>query len=72
MAIILPNTGLDDAITTANKICHAVAENPFKLMGGIECRVTISLGVATYPIHGKIPQELIEASDKGLYDAIKR
>ena len=69
MAIILPNTGLDDAITTANKICHAVAENPFKLLGGIECRVTISLGVATYPIHGKVPQDLIEASDKGLYDA---
>ncbi|MCR4880960.1 MAG: diguanylate cyclase [bacterium] len=69
MAIILPNTGLEDAITTANKICHAVAENPFKLMGGIECRVTISLGVATYPIHGKVPQDLIEASDKGLYDA---
>ena len=69
MAIILPNTGLDDAVTTANKICHAVAENPFKLLGGIECRVTISLGVATYPIHGQVPQELIEASDKGLYDA---
>ena len=69
MAIILPNTGIDDAITTANKICHAVAESPFKLMGGIECRVTISLGVATYPIHGKIPQDLIEASDKGLYNA---
>ena len=69
MAIILPNTGLDDAVTTANKICNAVAESPFKLMGGIECRVTISLGVSTYPLHGKTPQELIEAADKGLYDA---
>ena len=69
MAIILPNTNLEDAITTANKICHAVADRPFRLIGGIESTVTISLGVSTYPMHGKIPQELIEAADKSLYNA---
>ena len=69
MAIILTNTGLEDAKITANKICKAVADKPFKLLGGIECRVTISLGVSTYPMHGEKPQDLIEVADKGLYNA---
>ncbi len=69
MAIILTNTNLEDAQITANKICKAVANKPFKLVGGIECKVTISLGVATYPMHGEKPQDLIEIADKGLYNA---
>ena len=69
MAIILTNTSLEDAKITANKICKAVADKPFKLLGGIECRVTISLGVSTYPMHGEKPQDLIEVADKGLYNA---
>ncbi len=69
MAIILTNTGLEDAIITANKICKAVADKPFKLSEGITCNVTISLGVATYPTHGQMPQEMIEIADKGLYRA---
>lgn len=69
MAVILPNTNLEDAITTANKICKTVSEKPFKLLGGIDCVVTISLGVATFPLHGNTPQELIETADRGLYYA---
>jgi len=69
MAVILPNTNLEDAVVTANKICKAVNEKPFKLLDDIECVITISLGVATYPMHGQVPQELIEIADKGLYNA---
>ena len=69
MAVILPNTNLEDAVITANKICKAVNEKPFKLLDDIECIITISLGVATYPIHGQVQQELIEIADRGLYNA---
>jgi len=69
MAVILPNTNMEDAITTANKICKTVSEKPFNLLGGIDCVVTISLGVATFPLHGNTPQELIETADRGLYYA---
>ena len=69
MAIILTNTNHENALITANKICNAIAEKPFKLVGGVECTVTISLGVSTYPMHGTTAQELIEISDKGLYNA---
>lgn len=69
MSIILPNTDKTEAIITAQKICQAIAEKPFKLVNDKESNVTISLGVATYPEDGQTPSELIEKADKGLYSA---
>lgn len=69
MAIVLPNTGLDEAYITAQKICQIIAEKPFHLGEGIQKHVTISLGVSTYPLHGETTTELIEFSDQGLYAA---
>lgn len=69
MSIILPNTDREEAIFTAQKICQAVAQKPFKLGSDLEKNVTISLGVATYPQDGNSPTELIEKSDQGLYKA---
>lgn len=69
MAIILRDTNKEEAILTAQKICDAVAQKSYKLGPDIESNVTISLGVATYPIDGSIPSELIEYADKGLYAA---
>ncbi|MFA6989558.1 MAG: diguanylate cyclase [Candidatus Gastranaerophilaceae bacterium] len=67
MTIILTNTGLDEAITTAQKICEKVAEKPFRLSESVEKHVTISIGVATYPLNGETPAEIIEFADQGLY-----
>jgi diguanylate cyclase (GGDEF)-like protein len=69
MAIVLDNTGLEEAIITANKICLTVAEKSFRLSETIEKNVTISIGVATYPTHGESPSVLIEFADQGLYRA---
>lgn len=69
MSIILPNTDKDEAIFTAQKICQAIAEKPFKLGNEKESNVTISLGLATFPQDGETPAQLIECSDKGLYIA---
>ncbi len=69
MSIILPNTGKDEAKSTAEKICKRVAEKPFKLANGKESNVTISLGVATYPYDGENSETIIEAADKRLYKA---
>lgn len=69
MSIILPNTGQDVAHSTAEKICQRVSSNKFKLPGDKEVKVTISLGVATFPHDGQTPSELIEAADKRLYHA---
>jgi len=69
MTIVLDNTDIEEAVTTANKICNAVAEKAFRLSETVERNVTISIGVATFPQHGKLPAELIEFADKGLYRA---
>jgi len=69
MAIILTNTNIDEAYFTANKICKAVAEKPFRLSETVEKHVTISIGVATYPQHATTSSELIEFADQGLYAA---
>ncbi len=69
MSIILPNTGKDEALSTAQKICERVANRKFKLSGDRETNVTISLGVSTFPFDGDTASAIIEAADKRLYNA---
>ena len=69
MSIILPNTGAEEALNNANRICKAVAEKPFHLTPVDTANVTISLGIATFPDNAQTPQDLIEWADKGLYYA---
>ncbi len=69
MSIILPNTGAEEALNNANRICKAVADKPFHLTPVDTANVTISLGVATFPDNAQTPQDLIEWADKGLYYA---
>lgn len=67
MSIILPYTDKNEAMANAERICKAVASNKFKLPNNVECNVTISLGVATFPKEGDTPQTIIEKADKALY-----
>ena len=69
MTIILPNADKDEAIITAQKICQTIAEREFKLGNDKESKVTISLGVATFPQDGDRPIAIIEHADKCLYSA---
>ena len=69
MSIILPNTTYDEAVSIAEKLCKLVAENKFHLNSSRESSVTISLGVSTYGVDGRIPSEIIETADKRLYNA---
>lgn len=69
MVIVLDSAHTENAINTANRICKTVAEKKFELAEGLTVNVTISLGVATYPIDGKTSTELIEFADQGLYRA---
>ena len=69
MSIILPNTGKEEALTTAQKICDRVANNKIKLNNDKESQVTISLGVATFPYDGQNASAIIDCADKRLYNA---
>ena len=63
MAIILTNTGNEEALITAQKICKAVSSQPLKLVNGNNVNVTISLGVATCPLNGDEPAQMIKFAD---------
>jgi len=71
MVLILVDADTDSAIAIADRICKTIAGRNFVLAEGLQVNVTISLGIATYPAHGKQSTELIEFADKGLYRAKK-
>ncbi len=68
-AAILPHTDYDEALQTGERIRHAVADHPFRI-GPRELRVTVSVGVATYP-SDKVdsPGTLLREADQALYRA---
>lgn len=66
--IIMPDVDKDTAHMRAVKIRKAVEAYNF-VYNGTPIKVTMSMGVATYPIDAKTRRELIENSDKALYRA---
>ncbi|MEM0950919.1 MAG: diguanylate cyclase [Cyanobacteria bacterium P01_H01_bin.74] len=71
MAIVLDHATHEEAMAVANKIVQSVAGETYTIATGVSKPVTISCGVATYPLNGRIPNELIEHADMGLYAAKK-
>ncbi len=68
IVVILPNTTSRDAVSVAQEINNIVAKQTIKLLG---IRITVSIGVATYPDDGITLKSLLERADKALYQAKK-
>jgi diguanylate cyclase (GGDEF)-like protein len=72
-AIILLDTGGDEAFLTAQKVAEIVRREPFEGMetmpGG---KLTISIGVAAHPDDAEDPSALIRHADLALYEAKRR
>jgi diguanylate cyclase (GGDEF)-like protein len=64
LVLILPLTPKDSALLVAEKLRGAIENAAFP-----EGRLTISLGVATYPKDGTSSPDLIKAADDALYQA---
>ncbi|UPU34520.1 diguanylate cyclase [Geomonas paludis] len=68
--LLLPETGKEGAVTAAEEMRARVAEHPF---AGRETqplgRVTVSVGVASFPEDGSEAQALLECADQLLYRA---
>ena len=69
MGIILPNTIAQEALNLAKRINSAVEEYNFSLDTNKSGKVTVSVGVATFPENTDNAKDLIEFADKGLYYA---
>ncbi|MCL2314750.1 MAG: diguanylate cyclase [Proteobacteria bacterium] len=70
-ALIMPETDLQGAQVIAERIREAVEVEIFQTEKGI-LRVTVSLGVATFPECAKEKAELIEVVDQRLYMAKRK
>ncbi|MDD5292116.1 MAG: sensor domain-containing diguanylate cyclase [Candidatus Omnitrophica bacterium] len=69
-AIVLPKTNIKDALVIAERIRSAIDKYDFDVgMGQPLRKITVSIGVATFPNHADNKSELIKAADKALYEA---
>lgn len=68
IVIVLPETDLNGARLTAERIRSAVGAEPIETDAG-PVRVTVSLGVAGYPMHGRTAGELLRSADQAMYAA---
>jgi diguanylate cyclase (GGDEF)-like protein len=69
-AILLPETDLDDAVQTAERIRMAVENYDFPASGGKPVRVTVSQGVTSFPSPGiEKRSDIVAKADSALYEA---
>jgi diguanylate cyclase (GGDEF)-like protein len=70
--ILLEDTGLNGGQAVAERIRRTVADTIFEGGRGAPVRLTISIGVATYPQHSRDRDGLLDLSDKAMYLAKSR
>jgi len=69
--IMLPEIGPEQGVEAAERIRHKVAEQRFGGEGE-SIKVTISVGVASYPESGEDAESVIRKADEALYEAKER
>jgi diguanylate cyclase (GGDEF)-like protein len=67
-AVVLPETATDGAGAVAARIVQAVRDEPFTALGRSRA-VTVSVGVASFPQHGRTSSDVMRAADAALYRA---
>ena len=66
--IVLPHRSRQEAASLAQTICQTIAQTDF-ILRRETTRVTLSIGVATYPEDGLFKEELLKQMDARLYQA---
>ncbi|MDP2740249.1 MAG: diguanylate cyclase [Pseudorhodobacter sp.] len=69
LMLLLPGVELTDAAARAEAVRLGVAAISVRYGDKTLPRITISIGVAQYPEHGRMPQDVIRAADDALYAA---
>ena len=65
-AVLLVNTDIEASLPLAQRIIDKIAEKVF-LKSGISLKITISAGMAGYPLHAESVRELISKADNAMY-----
>ncbi|HUR55312.1 MAG TPA: GGDEF domain-containing protein [Gemmataceae bacterium] len=67
--LVLPETALEPALATAERLCRAIAADPFDFEG-TPFSVTVSAGVGVLPAGGQtVVTDLLRRADECLYEA---
>lgn len=64
--LLLVGTGSEQAFSVAERIRKKIEETPFDVDGSL-IKVTLSIGIATYPDHALTREEVIELADRAMY-----
>jgi diguanylate cyclase (GGDEF)-like protein/PAS domain S-box-containing protein len=68
-ALILPESSLENTFIRANQMVEQIKTLRVLYGGQVLGPITISMGVAAYPVHGEKPDDLLRAADAALYNA---
>lgn len=66
MSVILPETRAEEALQTAERLRERIAAVVVPHSSG-DLRITVSIGIASYPLHAHDRETLIKMADKALY-----
>jgi diguanylate cyclase (GGDEF)-like protein len=66
--VVLPETPCDGGTIVAEKVLSAVRDHPF-VGDGPHLTITVSVGVAAYPVDGLTAEEIVRAADQAMYRA---
>ncbi len=67
--VILVDAGYDHALRVAERIRGTIEEYNFQQDGGGGIKLTVSIGISTYPVHTQDKRELIKIADMAMYKA---
>jgi diguanylate cyclase (GGDEF)-like protein len=67
--VILPESSLEDTVKRADRLREEIKKMELVFQGQILGAITISMGVASYPVNGTRMEELLRVSDTALYKA---
>jgi diguanylate cyclase (GGDEF)-like protein len=69
LAVILPETGAENATILAERTCQAIAEFPVMISPKEVIPITVSIGAATVPDNANAARDLVTAADLAMYEA---
>ena len=70
LVVLLPSTESEGGVPVAERIRESIENHIFE-EGSHQLRITVSIGLASYPQHAANPKDLLSAADTALYTAKK-
>jgi len=76
--VVVPGANEEEALEIAERIRYQIEHTPFIISNSLSgeeeliLRVTVSIGVAVYPVHGMLPIDLVRNADHAMYFGAKQ